>query len=308
MPLPPDSTPPALLDGRTVDELVVPFVDTAQFDRVAPLTVQLARAWDVPVRLVHVTPTIESIDPRLREVAAELREGFADIRIGSNHLYGDDAATAIAATAGPHSLVVMPTEHIDRWRVKGSTAEDVVEHLGSPVLLVGPNVTSEGLWDRGVGNEVIIGVDGSTASEAGVAPALALAASTGARLWLVDVTGVRTVRPTGEAHPLPGRYMQRLAERARTADTSDVHARWEVIVGDDPIAALERFADRRRASFLVVTTKGRRSLQRTTMASVASGLAATSTRPVLVVTPPVPSSIEPAGPVDVPRSADVDRT
>lgn len=270
------STPPALLAGRQVRELVVPVTDDGHIDRVVPLMASLAQRWAVPIRLVHVTPSISSIDPGLDEAKEVLRSWYPEATIGATHLSGDDPAAAIADTAGAGSLVVMSTDDINRWQWRESVAEEVVERLGAPVILVGPNVTKAALRQRGIAGEVVVGIDGSAVSEQGVAPAVALAESIDQPIRLVDVKGRDT---TDDPHPLTGRYLDRLADDHRDR----VDASWEVLYADDPVAGLEALADRRNASFLVVTTAGKRGLSRKTMASISSGLAESAARPVLVV-------------------------
>lgn len=270
--------PPALVEGRPVRELVVPVSDDGHFDRVVPLMSQLAMTWGVPVRLVHATANICSSDPELEEATDVLRDWYPDIVLGATHLYGDDPAAAIADTVGPGSLVVMSTDHIDRSRSMASVAGGVIDRVRAPVMLVGPAVTRTALRERGLRGEVIVGVDGSAAAEEGIGPAAALARSIGRPLRLVDVAG-RT--PGGDVdRPLPGQYLQGLSERIQPS----TDASWEVVVSDDPIKGLEQLADRRHASFLVVTTSGRAAPERRTVAGVSAGLAEIAARPVLMVT------------------------
>ena len=275
--------PPRLNDGRPITGLVVPVVDGSLHDRVVPLAGLLAEVWDLPVELVHVSPaTGEGGDPELEEVLEGMRQWYPDLRLASRHLTGDDPAVAIAGAAGPDTLVVMSTDHIDRWSFKDSVADHVIDRLSSPVLLAGPAVTKRDVRRRGLGGEVVVGVDGSGAEEHAVEAALALATAMDRRLWLVDVVPQPGADPS--ADDLPGRHLQDLAERCN----QQVSTRWEVVQGNDPIAVLEGFAARRDASFLVAATHGRHSTERHTMASVAAGLASIAARPVLVVSVPAP--------------------
>lgn len=281
----PTATAPAFEPGRPVNELVVPVVAGSLHDRIMPLAALLAEAWDLPIRLVHVSPSISSVDVDLESVLVGMRSWYPRFDIRSKHLYGDDPAKAIADHASPRTLVLMSTEHIDKWSFKDSVAEAVVERVGMPVLLVGPHVTKDRLRERRLDGEVVVGVDGSAAAEAGVGPAVALAKALGHRLWLVRVMP----EPGDEEptfHPEVGRYLQELAEKCDT----EIGTRWEVIQGNDPVEVLEGFAARRDASFLVAATRGRASTERHSMASITAGLAAAAARPVLVVaSPEVPS-------------------
>ena len=276
----PTATAPALDDGRPIRRLVIPSVEGSLHDHTTLLGVLLGEAWGVPVELVHVTPSIASDDPELEDLARQLQSHHPDLEVGATHLYGDDPAVAIADHVTAGSLVVMSTDHIDAWRIKGSVAEALLDRVGAPVLLLGPHVTLEHLRTTGLNGEVVVGVDGSAAAEAGVGPAVALATSIGQRLWLVQV--MSEDEPSERFHPEVGRRLQELAEGSDDETTT----RWEVILDNDPVDALHAFATRREASFLVVTRRARTSTDRRSMASIAAGVAAVATRPVLVLTAP----------------------
>ncbi len=278
---------PTLDGNRPVTRLVLPTVDGALHDHSTLLGALLAERWGVPIDLVHVTSSIASADESLAHLAELLHDHHPAVEIRPVHLYGDDPAVAIAGHVGPGDLVIMATENIDAWRVKGSTAEALLDRVGGPVLLIGPNVTLQHLRERGIEGEVIVGVDGSAAAEAGVPTALAFAASLDHGMWLIRVTA--EPEPGDPLHPEMGRALQRLAE----ACDSKSFTRWEIVHGNDTARTLEAVADRHDAAFLVVSRRPRSSPDRRSMASVAAGLVALAHRPVLVLTAPPVAAVGP---------------
>ncbi len=282
----PGAGAPAFEQGRTISELVVPVVIESAHDRVFPLVGLLAEAWRLPIRLIHVTASLSSVDVDLESVRRELQAWYPHFDIRAEHLTGDDPGRTIADEVGATALLVVSTDHIDAWAVKGSIAESAVDRVGVPVLLLGKHVTKTSVRDRKLDGEVVVGLDGSATAEAGFDAALALAKAIGTRLWLVQVVP-EPLEADVHRPDLPG-YLQRLAEE----HSGEVDIRWEIIQSNDPVTAIESFAERRDAAFLVAATRDRASTQRHTMASIASGLAGTAHRPVLVLKVPDVPTIE----------------
>lgn len=281
----PALAPPTFDAAGAIVELVVPVTVGALDDRVATLVGLLAEAWSLPARLINVASPDTTPDVDLDGLLANLRARYPELQVRAEYLSGDDPAEAIAAHIGPTALTVMSTDHIDAWPVEGSVAESVVERAGLPILLVGSHVTKAGLRNRQLDGDIVVGVDGSATAETGVDAAVALARALGHRLWLIQIVPPPEI---GEHRPQQTGYLQRLAER----HSEEIGTRWEVIQSDDAVAAIEEFATRRDASFLVVGTHGRISTQRRTIASFTSDLAGRSQRPVLVLRVPDVPAIE----------------
>lgn len=279
-------TGPTLDGGRSVTRIVLPSVNGMLHDRTTTLGLQMAEAWGAAVELVHVTSSIASVDPVLDHLADQVTSSHPELEVRAAHLYGDDPAAAIADHVGPGSLVAMSTEHMDAWRIKDSVAERLLDRIGGPVLLIGPNVTLAQLRERGIAGEIVLGVDGSAAAEAGIGPALALATSVGYRLWLTRI--VPDPEPGDPLHPEIAKRLQTLADEA----SHEIATRWEIIQHNDPVDALENLADRRDAAVLVVSRRGRTNADRPSMASTTAGLVATAARPVLVLTAPDVPAVE----------------
>ncbi|MGH1488926.1 MAG: universal stress protein [Acidimicrobiales bacterium] len=278
--MPPESaaTAPSLSAGRPIEELLLPVVPGSLHQRALPLAAVLADAWRLPIRLIHVSNSISSDDQDLEAVLNGIRSWYPSIAVSSEHVFGDDPAKAIAEQLRPQTLTVLATDHIDKWRFKDSAAESLVNQAGIPVVLLGPNVTKDSVRHGALKGEIVVGLDGSIAAESALEPAIGLARSTGRRVWLVNVAAQPD---TGDAMsmPKPGHYLQEVAERYEP----EVNVRWEVIQSNDPVEALEAFAERRQARFVVMSTGGRTDPTNHSMASIALGVVSVSARPVLVV-------------------------
>ncbi len=266
-------TAPAIELDRTVTEIVVPVGGGATHDRAMPVAAWLSELWQVPIRLIHVSDSISSADPDLDEVVDAIRSWHPELPIEPRHVYGDDPAVAIAGALEAHSLAVLSTEHADGWSFKDSVAEAVVDSAGLPVILVGPEAKTVNR-----GGDVVVGIDGSAAAQAALAPAVELAKGLGRQLWLVQV--MPEPEPgDAELHPEVGLRLQELVDGLDPV----VGARWEIIHGNDPVASIGSFAARHEVSFLVAGMRSRSDETRTSMCSITMGLVSKATSPVLVI-------------------------
>ncbi len=267
---PAQTTAPALVGDRTVNEIVLPVSFTRIDDRITGIAITLALKWAIPLHLVNISESVDATDPKLDAFAADLKTRQPSLEVHQTHVYGHDVATGIAATVQAHSLLVMATDHADEWKVKGSVAESVLFHAGVPVLLFGPNANELDLE-----GDVVVGLDGSVSAEAALEPAIALSNALKTQLWLVQVVGdVGSEIDTDVAT-----YIQ---DQASMVEGTGVHG-WELIHSNDPVTALEGFANARNAAFLVAGARGRTDPHRKTMGSITMGLVATAHRPVLTL-------------------------
>jgi len=283
------TTAPAFEPGRPITALVVPVVAGSLQDRVVTLTGQLAMAWALPVRLVHVSASVGSADVDLEDVLNGMRSWYPDLHIEGKHLYGDDAAVAIADYAGAHVALVMSTEHIDAWKSEDSVAEGVIGRIGVPVILIGPKVTKAELRDRQLDGAVVVGLDGSASAEAGFGPAVAMAKALDQHLWLI-----RVVPEPGEGEPLHHPEVVRYLEGRVDEVSAEVPTLWEVIQSDDPVEAINAFAARREVSFIVASSGAMSPVEGHATISTTGGLAAIAQCPIVVVRAPEVASLESA--------------
>ncbi|MFW2380343.1 MAG: universal stress protein [Acidimicrobiales bacterium] len=271
-----ETNAPALVGGRTVDEIVLPISFTRIDDRITWIGVRLALKWGVPLHLVNVSDSVDATDPELDGFAADLEHRHPNLAVRQTHVYGHDVATGISSTVQAHSLLLMATDHADEWKVKGSVAESVLFHAGVPVLFFGPNATELNLE-----GDVVIGLDGSISAETALEPAIGLSTALNSQLWLVQV-----VENAGaEIDTDVATYIQ---DQAGMIEGPGVHG-WELIHSNDPVTALESFAAARNAGFLVAGARGRTDPHRKTMGSITMGLVATAARPVLTLAVSEPS-------------------
>ena len=266
----PETNAPALVGDRILDEIVLPLSFSRTDDRITGIAVRLALHWGIPIHLVNVSDSIDPTDHQLDSFASDLKHRHADLTVRQTHVYGHDIATGISDTVQAHSLLVMATDHADEWKVKGSIAEKVLFHAGVPVLFFGPNATTLDL-----DGDVVIGLDGSLSAEAALGPAIGLSQGLNTQLWLVQVVD----NVGGDIDTDVATYIQ---DQAAMVEGPGIHG-WELIHSNDPVTALESFANARNAGFLVAGARGRTDPHRKTMGSITMGLVATAARPVLTL-------------------------
>jgi nucleotide-binding universal stress UspA family protein len=191
------------------------------------------------------------------------------------------AASKIAATVvlGSHGHSAIPTALL------GSVADHVAIHASCPVVVVREN----GTQGRGSGH-VVVGVDGSEASQPATGYAFAYAASTGSRLTAVHTWWWEPVEiVSGGGEPLTGDWTA-IANQAQTL-VSGLLAGWSQkypdvvvhphVVRGDPV--VELLAQSEGASLLVVGSRGHGGFIGMLLGSVSRRILKRATCPVAVV-------------------------
>ncbi len=266
------SSPPELIGHRQISEVVLPVTFTPTDDRVRGLAISLCHQWEVPLRLVFVSDSIEPTTPELEDLADNIRTRHDDLEVKTTHVYGNDVAVGICSAVLPGSLLLMATDHADEWSMKGSVAEAVVMSSGVPVLLFGPHAQS-----LRPGGDIVIGLDGSTSAEAALPAAIGLAKVFGAQLWVVQVA------PISDDDNINVEIATYIQDQASVIDIPHQLTGWELIHSNDPVSALASFAEARKASVLVAGARGRTDPHRQSMGSITMGLVSTATVPVLAL-------------------------
>jgi nucleotide-binding universal stress UspA family protein len=207
---------------------------------------------------------------------------------------------------GGTDLVVMTTHGrgpLGRFWL-GSVADGLVRTAQVPVLLVRPQETAPDLGQEPILKHLLLPVDGSDLAEQILQPAISLG-----RLMDADYTLLRVVKPVllpsyipeGTnlddqsdllTHDLQNRqrllreeaekYLEGLAARFR-ADSLRVDM--QVVVAEQPAAAILEEAQKRGSDLIALETHGRRGLERLFLGSVADKIVRGSTLPVLVCRP-----------------------
>ena len=211
---------------------------------------------------------------------------LAENDVSTDTIFGEDPVDSIVAAAGETGIVCMGTAASVRFHDGhfGSVAEGVTRTIGRPLVLVGPEM------ERHPGSptrKVVVPVDGSPLSEAGIEPGGRLAKKFDVPLWLVTVVSPKqeamAQREFGAAAVAgESNYVHNLSREIMRAHTIDVE--FEVLHHDHPADAIVDFVGDDGTA--VLTTHGRSGLSRVVAGSVATGVVAKSKRAVVVYRPP----------------------
>ena len=273
-------SPPDLYAGQPPREIVAP-VALVGDDRVE-LACRYGERWGLPLRFVHVqTPQRPDDDSALAGLVARSLDRFPGLVIRGETVAATSVATGIGSAATDRSLVFLPSARGSRWLDEESIGVAVVQRIGGLVMLFGPDC-----HDPAIGTSLIVPLDGTRFAEQALEPAVAVAASSGATIWLVTVGPAASVDAVSEMM-LEGvgdaerRYLERLAARY---DDSPLDVRWATTDGD-PIAGIGELATEHGSSLVVAATHGDIGGQRSEFGSVCLGLVEHGRVPTLLVTP-----------------------
>lgn len=170
----------------------------------------------------------------------------------------------------------------------GSVSQTLATERSRPLLVVPPKAAVD--RRSGAGDEsassIVCGVDGSASATNAVRVAAAIAAALDLRLVLVHVEqdgeeariGGIDFEDSLETETRPRlRLLHRVAEAAGDAEVE------ACLASGSPAAALEEVAARESAELLAVGTRGHGALKALALGSVSRTLAASGSRPVLIV-------------------------
>lgn len=240
----------------------------------------------------------------LAAVAARLR-ARAELAVSAEVLHGEVAGSLNRLIdAGGIDLVVMATHGrgaLGRFWL-GSVADEMLRHVNVPLLLVRPGEGPADLVPEPPLGRAVVALDGTPEAEQILEPAVALAAlMPEARVTLMRA--IHSVFPVThtpdvpearkEARHLLGQvqqiqdklraeaqaYLEGVAARLRGRG---LEARAEVVVEDQPAAAILREAEAERAGLIAIATHARTGLSRLVLGSVADKVVRGSHVPVLV--------------------------
>lgn len=164
----------------------------------------------------------------------------------------------------------------------GSVAEDVLQRITDPVLLVGPHTRPD---SSPVAGRLMVCLDGSHNGEAILPVAAAWAREFGIEPYFVQALDPNTERAL-RAAGLPGGDVYEDAYLARVASRlydEGVPVNWDVLHSTRPAAAIIDHASHRDASLLALSTHGRTGLGRIAIGSVALQVVHDSHCPALVL-------------------------
>ena len=191
----------------------------------------------------------------------------------------DTVGSVIArhAEAVNGAMVVMSSTGRGRTAaVLGSVADDVLQAMFGPIIVIGPEVTEF----ESFSGDIIVPVDGSEFSETSLPLAAAWGIAFGATAWIVEVLNEHTPKP---ADALESSYPNRLAQDLEAQSHHDVE--FDVLHGA-PANAFVDYATRNKARLIVMSTHGRTGFQRLTLGSTAASVVHEATCPVVLHRPP----------------------
>lgn len=199
---------------------------------------------------------------------------------------GDDAgltpeehlAAAICDRIPSDALLVIESEHADRWRGRHSVAEHTIDAFTGSAIAVGPHASGE--IPTG---PIYVALDGSAAAETSLATAAQFAKALGRQLGFVQVVEEPLhPDPTGTREASAEAYLRGITVRVGEdfGVQGSVH---RVVTSNDPVSAIAALADEQAAALVVLSSRGDRSTQRSSMSRTAAGVIAEVACPVMVI-------------------------
>jgi len=264
-----------------VQHMVVPVDGSDASWRAVDVAVQLGRRVDADLEIVEVVfdspdaPAARArVEERLQQHDTTGVTATAAVRVAERSV-----AATVADIVGrrPESTVVMASHGRGRSAaLLGSVAEEVLQLIFGPILVVGPHVEHGDLE-----GPVIVTVDGSVESESALPLAAAWAIELADEPWVVEVVepDLAEVREVGESA-----YPARLA-RALSHECGHP-VQFEVLHGRSVHDEIADFARQIDASLVVAATHGRTGMSRFVIGSTAAAIVRHAPCPVLLARPP----------------------
>jgi nucleotide-binding universal stress UspA family protein len=272
--------------------LLVPLDGSDLAARALPLAREIAGAAGGQVVLARVVPYVSAVDRTdealhrglLRWIKSDLDRLAASQAGGGVDCWarvcrGEPADALIELADLIDADAIVMSSHgragISRW-LFGSVAEAVLRRSGRPVLVV-PAVAAPTRAAHAAPRRVVVALDGSSAGEAVLDPAVGLARALDAGLVLLRVVEADDSGAAAEA----GCYLGALAQRVRGRVA---HTELRVEAGS-PALRIEVAAAGLAPLALAMATHGRTGLDRVLMGSVAADALRRTRLPTLLVRP-----------------------
>ncbi|MGE3619906.1 MAG: universal stress protein [Acidimicrobiia bacterium] len=267
-------------ENHTFDRIVVPVDLSTLSERAIRPALRLAKATGACVELFTWSWDEGEAAAIRRDYASLAAQLHAEVPVVVEAAVTEDldAAPAIAREAARHGAVICMATHGRSGlgaAMLGSVAEEVLQLVEDPIVLVGPRVAHRPME----GGTVVACVDGSVRSEVVVPVADRWARMLGLPLELIEV-----LEPT---RPVTVPDVGEVGEVARLAGGLAGGASYDVLHGDPAEAIVDRAAS--GVALLALATHGRTGLARAVMGSVAMKVVHRARCPVLVVRSPHPA-------------------
>ncbi|HUF36844.1 MAG TPA: universal stress protein [Gemmatimonadales bacterium] len=281
------------LDGSIMaEQAILPAGDIAR--RLgASLSLAVVHPWgpgeDAPFSGTEADRDLRGREDRYLADVRERAAGACGVSAEMALLEGDPAEALAGFASERRTDLVVSTTHgrgaLAR-ALRGGVALRLAHALACPTLLLKPLHEASAAADPDGFIRIMVPLDGSAAAESSVAPALALAASRGVTLFLVQV-----ISPFEGGGP-------RLADRRRDAlyylngiagrlDRSGARVDCRVVTRPKTAPSLVSLAARWSVDLIAITTRERGEGERLLLGSVADTVVRLATMPVMVCHPTV---------------------
>lgn len=292
--------------------ILVPLDSSAFGEHALPVAVGIARRTGARVHVVHchepplppmypmgVAPYDPHLDRALREKEATYLAQIAEriiekcgLAVRTELLSAPTVPTLVTYAAETDVDLIVMTTHgrggISRaWL--GSVADSLVRRTAVPVLLLRPREEEVEFECEPHMQHLLIPLDGSELSEGILAPALAIAQLSGARVSLVQVVQSENGSPQeAEAERLSGlRYLESIA---RDLLARGVEVEVAAVTHSSPAVAILDYACQHGVDLIALATHGRGGWSRVALGSVADKVLRGTMMPVLLYRPPAVGS------------------
>ncbi len=229
--------------------------------------------------LTGITVAVGSDARRAQQLASTLATAYGlsvtvvhvelDAAATPDHTSEEALAAAIVERVPSHDLLIIESEHADRWRSRHSVAEHLIDAHRNATVAMGPSSVPE-LSD----GPVVVALDGSISARASLAAAQRLAIAIDRPLVLARVIPehLHAAAPT-ERESITAALEQEAAA---------INASAAVVESNDPVSALVQLCAEHQAAFIALASSGDRETERSTMSRTAAGLIAEAPCPVFV--------------------------
>jgi nucleotide-binding universal stress UspA family protein len=238
----------------------------------------LAGRWDCPLEIVSVV-RFESVRAQVEsEMRHQIETADWETDATVTVLAGIDRSPAEFVTElvndVPGSLIVMSTTgHGRSAAVLGSTANEIIAHTTTPVLLYGPHANT----GAPAGDTLVLAVDGTSRSEEAVGLAGAWSIGLHVEPWVVTVVNP-DVEVSVDAHDVVAQSVAR-----HLGDLTGKSVQFETLHDKRPAVALTDFASSMNAALLIEATHAREGADRLRHGSVAMASVRHARLPVLLM-------------------------
>lgn len=225
-------------------------------------------------------------DPVVMAAVEDVRRLAPELQTVPHSVTGFAPTTLIAASRvagmvvmGSHGRSALPSALV------GSVSQQVAIHSSCPVVIVRENSNP----DTAVSGHVVVGVDGSEASQPAIGYAFAYAGSTGSSIVAVHTWWWEPLDGTSMGEPWMGDWTEIATQESTVVSESlagwtekypDVTVRRHIVRGDPVVELLEQSRD---ASLLVVGSRGRGGFIGLLLGSVSRRVLKRASCPVAVV-------------------------